>query len=265
MAPGSPSDAAARVKEAAKGAKDLVPDNVSDAATAASKATNSFSGFFGGAQKFMTLGLRDLLVYFAGWWYCKDIYKVIVSKCAYRSAAAKDKAEDVAPGSPSDAAARVKEAAKGAKDLVPDNVSDAATAASKATNSFSGFFGGAQKFMTLGLRDLLVYFAGWWYCKDIYKVIVSKCAYRCAAAKDKAEDVAPGSPSDAAARVKEAAKGAKDLVPDNVSDAATAASKATNSFSGFFGGAQKFMTLGLRDLLVYFAGYSKDVSKVIVT
>ena len=222
MAPSSPSDAAASVKEAAKGAKDLVPDNVSDAATAASKATNSFSGFFGGAQKCMTLGLRNLLVSLAGWWYCKDINKVIVSKCAYRRAAAKEKAEDVAPSSPSDAAASVKEAAKGAKDLVPDNVSDAATAASKATgdNSFSGFFGGAHKFLMFGLCDLLVSLAGWWYSKDINKVIVCKCAYR-RAAKEKAEDVAPSSPSDAAASVKEAAKGAKDLVPDSVSDAAT--------------------------------------------
>ena len=155
MAPSSPSDAAASVKEAAKGAKDLVPDNVSDAATAASKAANSFSGFFGGAQKCMTLGLRDLLVALAGWWFSKDI---IVNKCAYRHAAAKEKAEDVAPSSPSDAAASVKEAAKGAKDLVPDNKSDAATAASKATNSFSGFFGGAQKVHDVGSPRLASFF-----------------------------------------------------------------------------------------------------------
>ena len=58
MAP-SPSDAAASVKEAAKGAKDLVPDSVSDPATAASKAAdgNPFRGFFGGAQYGMLVGI----------------------------------------------------------------------------------------------------------------------------------------------------------------------------------------------------------------
>ena len=70
MAP-SPSDAAASVKEAAKGAKDLVPDSASDAAAAASKATgtNPFSGFFGGARNFMVFSLCNLLVSVAGWWY----------------------------------------------------------------------------------------------------------------------------------------------------------------------------------------------------
>ena len=135
------------MKEAAKGAKDLVPDSVGDAATAASKATgtNSFSGFLGGAHKFMTFGLCDLLVCLAGWWYFEDISKVIVAKCACRRAAAKEKADDVGPSSPSDAASSVKEAAKGAKDLVPESVSDAAAAASKAadTNPFRGFFSGS--------------------------------------------------------------------------------------------------------------------------
>ena len=58
MVPSSPSDAAANVREAAKGAKDLVPDSASDPATAASKAAegNPFRGFFGGAQYVMSSG-----------------------------------------------------------------------------------------------------------------------------------------------------------------------------------------------------------------
>ena len=56
--PASPSDAAASVKEAAKGAKALVPDSASDAAAAASKAaqTNPFRGFFGGAHQAISFG-----------------------------------------------------------------------------------------------------------------------------------------------------------------------------------------------------------------
>lgn len=59
-----------------------------------------------------------------------------------------------------------------------------------------------------------------------------------AAAKDKVEEAAPGSASDAAASVKEAASSATDLVPDSAKGAATAAADAskTNPFGSLFGG-----------------------------
>jgi hypothetical protein len=53
-----------------------------------------------------------------------------------------------------------------------------------------------------------------------------------AAAKDKVDEVAPASPSDAASGVKEAVSGAKDALPDSAPDAV----KSSNPFSGFFGG-----------------------------
>ena len=64
-----------------------------------------------------------------------------------RAAGAKDKLDEVAPASPSDAASSLKEAAGGAKDALPDSASDAADSAAnavkKSSNPFSGFFGGA--------------------------------------------------------------------------------------------------------------------------
>ncbi len=56
-----------------------------------------------------------------------------------RRAGAKDKAKELAPASPADAAS-------GLKDALPDGAADAAGAAAKAadSNPFSGFFGGAS-------------------------------------------------------------------------------------------------------------------------
>jgi hypothetical protein len=66
-----------------------------------------------------------------------------------RAAGAKDKLDEVAPASPSDAVSGVKEAASGAKDAVSDSASDAADSAAnavkKGSNPFSGFFGGAPR------------------------------------------------------------------------------------------------------------------------
>jgi hypothetical protein len=72
-----------------------------------------------------------------------------VWKIVTRAAAAKDKVDEVAPASPSDAVSGVKEAASGAKDALPDSTADAADSAANAvkknSNPFSGFFGGAPR------------------------------------------------------------------------------------------------------------------------
>jgi len=56
------------------------------------------------------------------------------------AAGAKDKLDEVAPASPSDAVSGVKEAVSGAKDALPDSAPDAL----KSSNPFSGLFGGTS-------------------------------------------------------------------------------------------------------------------------
>ena len=63
------------------------------------------------------------------------------------AAAAKDKVDQVAPASPSDAASGLKEAVSGAKDAAPDSTAAAAGSAANAvknSNPYSGLFGGAS-------------------------------------------------------------------------------------------------------------------------
>ncbi len=64
------------------------------------------------------------------------------------AAGAKDKLDEIAPASPSDAVSGLKEAVSGAKDALPDSTADAADSAAnavkKSSNPFSGFFGGAS-------------------------------------------------------------------------------------------------------------------------
>ncbi len=59
------------------------------------------------------------------------------------AAAAKDKVDQVAPASPSDAASGLKEAVSGAKDAAPDSTAAAAGSAANS-NPLSGLFGGAS-------------------------------------------------------------------------------------------------------------------------
>ncbi len=63
------------------------------------------------------------------------------------AAGAKDKLDEIAPASPSDAVSGLKEAVSGAKDAAPDSTAAAAGSAANAvknSNPFSGLFGGAS-------------------------------------------------------------------------------------------------------------------------
>ena len=75
---------------------------------------------------------------------------------------------------------------------------------------------------------------------DSFHPAASEQACTCAAgAKDKLDEVAPASPSDAVSGVKEAVSGAKDALPESAPDAV----KSSNPFSGFFGGASPQLRL----------------------
>jgi len=140
------------------------------------------------------------------------------------AAAAKDKVDEVAPASPSDAASGVKEAVSGAKDALLDSAADvvpdkATEAVDRAANSnpFSGLFGGEP------LSEGRI-------ATGVARTRLSVCA-RVAGAKDKVDEVAPSSASDAVQGVKEAVGGAKDAAQDAAPKAAD-----SNPFSGLFGG-----------------------------
>ena len=97
---------------------------------------------------------------------------------------------EVAPASPSDAASGLKEAVSGAKDALPDSAADvvpdtASEAVDRAANSnpFSGLFGGGP------LSEGRV-------ATGVARTQLSLCA-RAAGAKDKVDEVAPSSASDA--------------------------------------------------------------------
>ena len=154
--------------------------------------------------------------------------------------AVKDKAEQVAPASPSDAASSIKAALDNVKlpSLAPDNPTDAATAAKQAAedNPYKAL---NPKLFEGVPRPAVV--KPWRCCTTALACTLTlKHCCPAAAVKEKVEDAMPaGAAASVAGAVKDAASSAQSALPDSGGQAAAAAADAAKSspFGALFNGA----------------------------